>query len=52
MSVQVHWFTEQPYSFTTEDVLAEHQDESYFTLSNRFFDPMKAHQLYNEYHEQ
>ena len=52
MSVQVYWFTEQPYSFTTEELLAEHQEDSYFTLSNRFFDPLKAHQLYNEYHEQ
>ena len=39
MSVQVYWFTEQPYSFTNEEYLAKHQKDSYFTLSNKFFDP-------------
>jgi alkanesulfonate monooxygenase SsuD/methylene tetrahydromethanopterin reductase-like flavin-dependent oxidoreductase (luciferase family) len=52
MSVQVFWFTEQPYSYTTEEELARYQTESYLTFPNRLFDPQKAHLLYSQYHEQ
>ena len=52
MSVQFYWFSEHPYAHVTEEDLERDQTESYMTFPNRYFDPQKAHVLYNEYHEQ
>ena len=52
MSIQVYWFTEQSNSYVTEEDLERDQTESYMTFPNRYFDPQKAHILYNQYHEQ
>ena len=52
MSVQVFWFSEEPYSYVDEDLLSKYQTESYFTLPNKYFDPEKAHNLYKNYYEQ
>ena len=52
MPVQVYWFSEQPYSFITDNELEQYQTDSYMTVPNHLFDPQKAHVLYNQYHEQ
>ena len=49
--VGVFWFSEQPYSYITEDMVAKY-DSSRLGFSNINFDPRKAHELYNESHEQ
>ena len=49
--VEVFWFSEQPYGFVTEKDLEKH-DSGRLGFPNSYFDPHKAHVLYNEYHEQ
>jgi alkanesulfonate monooxygenase SsuD/methylene tetrahydromethanopterin reductase-like flavin-dependent oxidoreductase (luciferase family) len=51
MTVEVYWFSEQPYGHVTEDALAPYESgRMHFPNTN--FDPEKAHVLYNNYHEQ
>ena len=51
MTVEVYWFSEQPYGHVTEDDLAPYESgRMHFPNTN--FDPEKAHVLYNNYHEQ
>ena len=49
--VDVFWFSEQPYGPATEEDL-EKYDSGRLGFPNTYFDPQKAHVLYNEYHEQ
>ena len=49
--VEVFWFSEQPYSHITDADLEEY-DSGRLGFPNTFFDPEKAHVLYNQYHEQ
>ena len=49
--VEVFYFTEQPYGHVTNEDL-EQFDSGRLGFPNRYFDPEKAHVLYNEYHEQ
>ena len=50
-TVEVFWFSEQPFGFiTAEDV--EKYDSGRLGFPNTYFDPQKAHVLYNQYHEQ
>ena len=49
--VEVFWFSEQPYGHVTEDDLNKY-DSGRLGFPNTFFDPEKAHVLYNQYHEQ
>ena len=49
--VEVFWFSEQPYSNITDADL-ESYDSGRLGFPNTFFDPEKAHVLYNQYHEQ
>jgi len=49
--VEVFWFSEQPYSHITDADL-ESYDSGRLGFPNTFFDPEKAHVLYNQYHEQ
>jgi len=49
--VEVFWFSEQPYSHITDADL-EAYDSGRLGFPNTFFDPEKAHVLYNQYHEQ
>ena len=49
--VEVFWFSEQPYGHVTaEDV--EKYPSGRLDFPNSYFDPQKAYQLYNQYHEQ
>ena len=49
--VEVYWFSEQAYGhITDEDV--EKYDSGRLGFPNTYFDPEKAHVLYNQYHEQ
>ena len=50
-SIEVFWFSEQPYAHITDDDL-EQYDSGRLGFPNIFFDPEKAHLLYNQYHEQ
>ena len=49
--VEVFWFSEQPYGHVTEEDV-EKYDSGRLSFPNRYFDPEKAHILYNQYHEQ
>ena len=50
-TVEVYWFSEQPYGHVTDEDL-EKYDSGRLGFPNTYFDPEKAHVLYNEYHEQ
>ncbi len=47
----IFWFTQQPYKHVTEEQL-EKYDSGRLGFPNSHFDPEKAHELYNAYHEQ
>ena len=49
--VEVYWFSEQPYSYVTDEDLQKY-DSGRLGFPNSYFDPQKAHALYNQYHEQ
>jgi len=49
--VEVFWFSEQPYGHVTDGDL-EKYDFGRLGFPNTYFDPAKAHVLYNEYHDQ
>ena len=49
-SVQVFFHSQQPYSHVTDEDLANY-DSGRLDFPNTFFDPEKAHVLYNQYHE-
>ena len=49
--VEVFWFSEQPYGHVTEEELSRY-DSGRLGFPNTYFDPHKAHVLYNQYHEQ
>jgi alkanesulfonate monooxygenase SsuD/methylene tetrahydromethanopterin reductase-like flavin-dependent oxidoreductase (luciferase family) len=48
---EVFWFSEQPYGHVTDQDL-EGYESGRMHFPNTYFDPMKAHALYNNYHEQ
>ena len=50
-TVEVFWFSEQAYGHVTDSDL-EKYDSGRLGFPNSFFDPEKAHVLYNQYHEQ
>ena len=50
-TIEVFWFSEQPYAHVTDADL-EQYDSGRLGFPNTFFDPEKAHILYNQYHEQ
>jgi alkanesulfonate monooxygenase SsuD/methylene tetrahydromethanopterin reductase-like flavin-dependent oxidoreductase (luciferase family) len=50
-TVEVYWFSEQPNGYVTDQDL-EPYDSGRLGFPNTYFDPKKAHVLYNEYHEQ
>ena len=50
-TIEVFWFSEQPYAHITDADL-EQYDSGRLGFPNTFFDPQKAHELYNQYHEQ
>lgn len=49
--VEVFWFSEQPYGYVTDADLAKHPSGR-LEFPNTYFDPHKAHVLYNQYHDQ
>ena len=49
--VEVYWFSEQPYGHITDADL-EPYDSGRLGFPNTYFDPEKAHVLYNQYHAQ
>ena len=49
--VEVYWFSEQPYGHIRDEDLAQY-DSGRLGFPNTYFDPQKAHLLYNEYHDQ
>ena len=51
MTVEVYWFSEQPYGHVTDDDL-ESYESGRMHFPNTYFDPEKAHTLYNNYHDQ
>jgi alkanesulfonate monooxygenase SsuD/methylene tetrahydromethanopterin reductase-like flavin-dependent oxidoreductase (luciferase family) len=51
MNTEVYWFSEQPYGFVTDEDLAKYP-AGRLLFPNTYFDPQKAHILYNEYHDQ
>ena len=50
-TIEVFWFSEQPYAHVTDADL-EQYDSGRLGFPNTYFDPEKAHILYNQYHEQ
>src|SRR3989454_8085563 len=50
-SVEVYWFSEQPYGHVTDADLEKYASGR-LGFPNTHFDPEKAHVLYNQYHEQ
>ena len=48
--VEVFFHTQQPYTHISEDELAKY--DARINVPNTYFDPQKAHVLYNQYHEQ
>ena len=49
--VEVYWFSEQPYGPVTDEDLSPYESAR-LGFPNTYFDPQKAHVLYNQYHEQ
>ena len=49
--VEVYWFSEHPNAYVRDEDL-EKYDATRFLFPNSYFDPEKAHVLYNQYHEQ
>ncbi len=49
--VEIYWFSEQPNGYVRDEDLDKY-DATRFLFPNSYFDPQKAHVLYNEYHEQ
>ena len=49
--VEIYWFSEQPYGPVNDQHL-EKYDSGRLGFPNTYFDPEKAHVLYNQYHEQ
>ena len=49
--MDVYWFSEHPYVHLTHDDLNNY-DAVRLTFPNTYFDPQKAHVLYNQYHEE
>ena len=49
--VEVYWFNQQPNGYVTDQDLDQY-DSGRLGFPNTYFDPDKAHVLYNEYHEQ
>ena len=47
----IYWFSEQPYSYIKDEDV-EKYTSGRLDFPNTYFDPQKAHALYNEYHEQ
>ena len=50
-TVEVFWFSEQPYGHITNEDLQQY-DSGRLGFPNTFFDPEKAHVLYNQYHDE
>ena len=48
---EVFWFSEQPYGHVTEDDI-EGYESGRMHFPNTMFDPIKAHELYSNYHDQ
>ncbi|HAA96023.1 MAG: LLM class flavin-dependent oxidoreductase [SAR202 cluster bacterium] len=49
--MEVYWFSEQAQGYINDQQL-EKFESGRLAFPNRHFDPEKAHQLYNQYHEQ
>ena len=49
--VEVYFHSQQPYTHVTDEDLAKYE-AGRLIFPNTYFDPQKAHVLYNEYHEQ
>ena len=49
--VEVYFHSQQPYTHVTDKELAQYP-AGRLVFPNTYFDPEKAHALYNEYHEQ
>ena len=49
--VQVYFHSQQPYTHVSDEDLSRY-DTGRLAFPNTFFDPQKAHVLYNQYHEQ
>ena len=50
-TTDVYWFSEQPYAHVTEADLINYESGR-LGFPNTYFDGWKAHELYNQYHEQ
>ena len=49
--VEVFWFSEQPFAPITDEDVAQYESGR-LMFPNTYFDPEKAHVLYNQYHDQ
>ena len=49
--IEVYFHSQQPYTHVSDEDLAQF-DAGRLLFPNRYFDPQKAHVLYNQYHEQ
>jgi alkanesulfonate monooxygenase SsuD/methylene tetrahydromethanopterin reductase-like flavin-dependent oxidoreductase (luciferase family) len=49
--VDVFFHSQQPYTYVRDEDLAQYPSGR-LDFPNRYFDPVRAHQLYNQYHEQ
>ena len=50
-TTDVYWFSEQPYGHIREEDVAPYESGR-IGFPNSYFDGRKAHELYNQYHEQ
>jgi len=50
-TVEVFFHSQQPYTHVEEEEIAQY-NSGRLDFPNTYFDPEKAHQLYNQYHEQ
>ena len=49
--VEIYWFSEQPNGYVSDEDLGKY-DSGRLGFPNSYFDPGKAHVLYNQYHDQ
>ena len=50
-TVDIYFHSQQPYSYVTEEDLNKYYSAR-LDFPNTYFDPQKAHALYNQYYEQ
>ena len=50
-TIELYFHSQQPYTYITEEDISQYKSGR-IDFPNTYFDPEKAHVLYNQYHEQ